>query len=149
MTNDQKILIIGLSAGGAADLSPRQTSRILAAEVLVGGRRHLSYFPDFAGETVPVTGKLEPVIERLQQAVEFGQRAVVLSSGDPLFHGIGATLRRHFRRSGFDLRPRPRRRNWPLPRWANRGTMPRCSAPTPIRWKPLSRKFWPRPNAPC
>jgi len=92
----QRITVIGLSAGGPADLSPRQTALVAAATVLVGGARQLSYFPEFAGETIAVTGPMDAVLERLRQAVAAGHTVVVLASGDPLFYGIGGLLRRHF-----------------------------------------------------
>ncbi len=92
----QPITVIGLSAGGPADLSPRQLARVAAATVLMGGARQLGYFPEFAGETITVTGPLDAVLERLRQAVAAGHTVVVLASGDPLFYGIGGLLRRHF-----------------------------------------------------
>ena len=88
------IHVIGLSAAGRDALSGESLARITQAELLVGGRRHLAYFPEFEGETLPITRDVDRVVERLQQALAQNQRAVVLASGDPLWYGIGGTLLR-------------------------------------------------------
>jgi precorrin-6Y C5,15-methyltransferase (decarboxylating) len=90
------VTVIGLSAAGGDDLSPRLAGVIAAADLLVGGQRHLGYFPHFAGERLAIGGHPAAFIEPIRQAVAAGRRVVVLASGDPLFYGIGATLRHYF-----------------------------------------------------
>lgn len=92
----QPILVVGLGAGGSEALPPALCSRILVADVLAGGRRHLDTLPAFAGERVAIGGDIPALVERLRGAQARGERAVVLASGDPLWYGIGATLRRFF-----------------------------------------------------
>jgi precorrin-6Y C5,15-methyltransferase (decarboxylating) len=82
-------------------------TRIAAADLLVGGQRHLSYFPDFAGEKLVIAAEIEPVVQRLQQVLAAGTRAVVLASGDPMWYGIGATLRRYFPAEALEIVPAP------------------------------------------
>ncbi len=101
------ILVIGMSAGGADSLPVKLVGRIATADLLVGGRRHLDYFSDFQGDSLPVGAKMNPVIERLDQAQKNRERAVVLASGDPLYYGIGATLRRHFPAEALEIIPAP------------------------------------------
>ncbi len=93
--------IIGMGMG-PDDLSEKQMRRIHSADLLVGGRRHLGYFPDFQGETLAITGKLAPLMEALKERY-INEKIVVLASGDPLFHGIGTTLLRHFPKAALTL----------------------------------------------
>ena len=102
-----KILVIGLSASGAAGLPASLIRRIAEADLLVGGQRHLGYFADFAGETLLITANIEAVAARLQQALTAGEQAVVLASGDPLCFGIGASLRRHLPGEVLEIIPSP------------------------------------------
>jgi precorrin-6Y C5,15-methyltransferase (decarboxylating) len=46
---NDKVWVIGISAGGADSLPPALREHIVKADVLAGGERHLGYFPDFAG----------------------------------------------------------------------------------------------------
>lgn len=101
------IITIGLSARGASDLTSRQLELITAADVLVGGKRHLAYFPNFAGETLPISGSLETLLRRLGELQTAGKRIVVLASGDPLFYGIGKQLTTHFPPDQLRFEPAP------------------------------------------
>jgi precorrin-6Y C5,15-methyltransferase (decarboxylating) len=86
------VCVIGISAGGAASLSPMLRQRVEAADVLAGGERHLAYFPDFAGERLPIRHPFEAWIEQVAEAANGDRRVVVLATGDPLFYGVGARL---------------------------------------------------------
>jgi precorrin-6Y C5,15-methyltransferase (decarboxylating) len=98
-----RLLVIGLTASGAESLPSALRARIAAADLLVGGQRHLGYFPDFAGEKLVIAAEIEPVVQRLQQALAAGEQAVVLASGDPLWYGVGATLRRYFPAEALEI----------------------------------------------
>lgn len=102
-----RLLIVGMSDAGADSLPATVLTRISAAEMLVGGRRHLSHFPEFTGEKLAITGEIDPLIPLLQQALVAGRRVVVLASGDPLYYGIGATLRRYFPADALEVIPSP------------------------------------------
>ncbi len=82
------VIGIGLSP---ADLTAAHLLRIDAADVLVGGRRHLSYFPDSPAEKKEITRNIPEVIQFIKDRMS-RQAVVVLASGDPLFYGIGSTL---------------------------------------------------------
>ncbi|MFH1134514.1 MAG: precorrin-6y C5,15-methyltransferase (decarboxylating) subunit CbiE [Pseudomonadota bacterium] len=85
------VQIVGLGLG-PGDLTPRMLEAARGAEVLAGGRRHLSYFPDFPGRTVVLAGDLGARVEDIAQAFRQGLRVTVLASGDPGFFGIAARL---------------------------------------------------------
>src|SRR5262245_12281811 len=102
-----RLLVIGLSAGGAETLPAALLARIAGADLLAGGQRHLSYFPDFQGERWVIGANIQAVAERLQQALAQRQQAVILASGDPLCYGIGASLRRYFAAETLEIIPAP------------------------------------------
>jgi precorrin-6Y C5,15-methyltransferase (decarboxylating) len=102
-----RLVVIGLTGGGADSLPAFLLARIAAADLLVGGERHLSYFAGFAGEKFSVGVNMDVVTERLKQALAAGEQAVVLASGDPLCYGIGATLRRYFPPEMLEIIPAP------------------------------------------
>lgn len=102
-----RLLVIGLSAGGGAMLPVSLQERVAGADLLVGGQRHLGYFPEFQGERLAIGANIEAVAGRLQQALARRQQAVVLASGDPLCYGIGASLRRYFAAESLEIVPAP------------------------------------------
>ncbi len=104
---ETRILVLGLTAAGAAGLPPALVARVHQADVLVGGERQLNYFPHARGERVVIRGDVVPAVERLRRARHRGERAVVLASGDPMCYGIGVTLRRHFPPDALEVIPAP------------------------------------------
>lgn len=85
----QAIKLIGIGADGKASL-PRLYERwIYESELLVGGERHLAFFPDFQGEKLAIQGGLSELVERLKRETK---RTVIIASGDPMFYGIGSYL---------------------------------------------------------
>ncbi|MBO8163651.1 MAG: precorrin-6y C5,15-methyltransferase (decarboxylating) subunit CbiE [Brevibacillus sp.] len=85
----QAIKIIGIGDDGQESLLPLYRSWIMESELLIGGERHLSFFPAYQGEKIPLKGGLTALVERLR---EEKRRTVILASGDPLFYGIGGYL---------------------------------------------------------
>lgn len=81
--------LIGIGDNGQEGLLPQYKKWIYESEVLVGGERVLSFFPDYSGEKVAVKSGLKEIAERLQHEA---RPTVILASGDPLFYGIGGFL---------------------------------------------------------
>lgn len=111
--------IIGIGADGLAGLSSSARSLIAAAEVLVGGERHLALIPSRRAERLTWRRPLSDTVPEI--AAHRGKRVVVLASGDPLWYGVGVTLLRHFGRDEVIVLPHPSafnlaaaRMNWPL-----------------------------------
>ncbi len=102
-----KILLIGITAGGAQSLPATLLQRIAHADVLVGGQRQLAYFPDVHAERLTIGSNIAATAEHLRQAQAAGRRVVVLASGDPLCYGIGTTLRRSFAADDLEVVPAP------------------------------------------
>ena len=85
--------VVGVPAGGWSELGETARTLIGAAEVLIGGRRHLDLVPPEAGTAERRTwpSPLRAGLPRLLD--ECGERrTVVLASGDPLVSGIATTL---------------------------------------------------------
>ncbi len=100
------ITVIGIN-GDADSLFAAHRVEISRADVLVGGKRHLTHFDAFSGEKIAITGKMDALAARLKTARQNGARVVVLASGDPLFYGIGGTLRRYFPPDALRFFPAP------------------------------------------
>lgn len=84
------VTIIGMGMS-PADLTDAQRDRIEAADLLVGGERHLDTFAHFKGRTRLIDRHLKALAEDLRRRGP-EERVVVLASGDPLFYGIGSYL---------------------------------------------------------
>lgn len=86
------IHIVGIGDDGAASLSARTRAIVEGAELLMGGERHLAFFPDHRAEKILVKSNLAEIADRARTESDAGRRVVVLASGDPLFYGIGSYL---------------------------------------------------------
>ncbi len=86
---NQFVYIIGIGDKGAESLGREALQIITAAEVLLGGERHLACFPDLSSEKFPIQNNLKAITEKIASET---RRVVVLASGDPLFYGIAGYL---------------------------------------------------------
>ncbi|MFZ5863194.1 MAG: precorrin-6y C5,15-methyltransferase (decarboxylating) subunit CbiE [Nitrospirota bacterium] len=86
------IYIIGIGDDGAQGLPAKRIAAIESTDVLVGGRRHLAFFPNVGTERIEVGANLKEIAGRVDRASREGRTVVVLASGDPLFYGIGGYL---------------------------------------------------------
>ncbi|MEM6433007.1 MAG: precorrin-6y C5,15-methyltransferase (decarboxylating) subunit CbiE [Cyanobacteria bacterium P01_D01_bin.115] len=84
------IQVVGIGLAGAASLPMATLTLIDQATVLAGGDRHLAYFADHPAERWPLTHLTQRLQQHLLQA--HPGLVVVLTSGDPLFFGLGRQL---------------------------------------------------------
>ena len=82
--------IIGMGMG-VKDLTECHQRMIQNADLLVGGKRHLACFPDLAAEKRIITKDIQGLIAEIKTRMKT-EKIVVLTSGDPLFYGIGKRL---------------------------------------------------------
>jgi precorrin-6Y C5,15-methyltransferase (decarboxylating) len=116
------LTVVGIGADGWPGLSGTATGALTSAEVILGGRRQLDLLPPgVAAARIPWPAPLLPALPGLIEA-QRGRRTAVLASGDPLFHGIGATLVRLLGPAAVRIIPHPSsvslaaaRLGWPLP----------------------------------
>jgi precorrin-6Y C5,15-methyltransferase (decarboxylating) len=85
------LIVVGIGQDGPAGLSPEARAHVERAEMLAGGKRHLAFFPTFAGEKIVLESDVASWIAKLQNR-DRHRRTVVLATGDPLFYGIGRPL---------------------------------------------------------
>jgi precorrin-6B C5,15-methyltransferase / cobalt-precorrin-6B C5,C15-methyltransferase len=102
-----RILVVGTSDAGAEGLPAWLCARLAEVKLLVGGARQLALFPAFPGETLTIGATVELALARLALAWERGEPAAVLASGDPLWYGIGASLRRVLPPEALEILPAP------------------------------------------
>lgn len=111
--------VIGLGEDGLDGVSPAARALVNAAQVLVGGKRHLAMIPDGGAERLgwrlPIEDTVADIVARR------GKRVVVLATGDPMSYGIGVTLARHVPMQEMTVIPAPgafslacARLGWPL-----------------------------------
>ena len=81
------VQVVGLGMS-PADLTPKTLEIIREAQVLVGGRRLLDYFPEHPAMKIPLGKDPEGTLKQLPAQARV-KRVVVLASGDPNFFGIG------------------------------------------------------------
>ncbi|MDA8232069.1 MAG: precorrin-6y C5,15-methyltransferase (decarboxylating) subunit CbiE [Magnetospirillum sp.] len=88
------LTVVGIGEDGMDGLAPAARALVEAAEVLVGGGRHLALVPDTGAERIPWPSPFAAARDLL--AGLRGRRVAVLASGDPMWFGAGATLARWF-----------------------------------------------------
>ena len=81
------VQVVGLGMS-PVDLTSKAQEIIREAQVLVGGRRLLDYFPRHRALKIPLGKDPEGTLGQLAALTE-AKRVVVLASGDPNFYGIG------------------------------------------------------------
>ncbi|RWB06897.1 MAG: precorrin-6y C5,15-methyltransferase (decarboxylating) subunit CbiE [Mesorhizobium sp.] len=102
----QWLTIVGIGEDGLAGLGDEAKQRIAEAEIIFGGKRHLALVASFAkGEArawpVPFDAEMADVLALADR------RVCVLASGDPFFHGVGATLARKVKQQEMHVIPAP------------------------------------------
>jgi precorrin-6Y C5,15-methyltransferase (decarboxylating) len=85
------VTVIGIGDDGCAGLTARAVNAVAAADILVGGARHLAFFRQFRGMRIVLEGNLGEVVARVA-ALADEHTIAVLASGDPLFFGIGGLV---------------------------------------------------------
>lgn len=113
------LAVIGIGDDGIAGLPAAARALLAAAELVVGGARHLALVPKGREIRLVWDTPLAATIARI--AGWRGRRVVVLASGDPMCYGVGVTLAQHFARAEMTIVPQPgafslaaARLAWPL-----------------------------------
>jgi precorrin-6Y C5,15-methyltransferase (decarboxylating) len=109
------VTVIGIGDDGCAGLSARAAGAVASAQVLVGGERHLAFFPQFEGERIVLKGGLTEALGRVaERAGE--QNVCILASGDPLFFGVGGLVVNKLGAEHVEVLPHPSAMQWAFAR---------------------------------
>ncbi len=85
--------VIGIGEDGLAGLSAIARSLVDAAEILVGGERHLAMLPELPDDQRSRLIWTSPIESSIEKILSYqGSSVCVLASGDPMWFGIGTTL---------------------------------------------------------
>jgi precorrin-6Y C5,15-methyltransferase (decarboxylating) len=92
MSPGAQITVVGIGADGWTGLSETARAAVLSADEVIGSERQLALLPATAATGRAWPSPIAPLLDELV-ALEAGT-ICVLASGDPMLHGIGATLAR-------------------------------------------------------
>ena len=98
-----KIDVIGIGMG-PKDISAFHMELIQSADILVGGRRVISKLSTCRQQTWIIQNNIDALVEKIN-VYRKHSHIVVMSSGDPLFHGIGTTLIRKLGKAAVTIYP--------------------------------------------
>src|ERR1700712_4458243 len=89
-----RISVVGIGEDGWLGLAKPARLALLEAREIVGGARPLSMLPDqITAAGVAWPSPMRPLVEELAARVQRDESGLcVLASGDPMLHGVGATL---------------------------------------------------------
>lgn len=90
--SEPRVTVVGIGEDGPAGLRPEALRAVDEASVLVGGERHLGFFPAHGAERIVFRRDLAALVETLRGRLLEGARVAVLASGDPTFFGIAPHL---------------------------------------------------------
>jgi len=97
--------IVGIGEDGLDALSPAARALVEAAEVLIGGDRHLAMLPPDGRERLSWPSPLSALVERIDGLRP--RQVCVLATGDPMCFGIGTTLARRVPLAEMTILPAP------------------------------------------
>ena len=101
--NGARIVVVGIGADGWDGLSDRGRTALLNADRIIGSARQAETLPPDAPPVQVWPSPIGPLIDEL--ATQKHGSVCVLASGDPMLHGVGATLVRRLEQEPPGSRP--------------------------------------------
>jgi precorrin-6Y C5,15-methyltransferase (decarboxylating) len=99
------LAVVGIGADGWAGLGEPAREVLRAAELIVGSERQLALIEDTGAERRAWPSPIDSLVDELVAGP--ARATAVLASGDPMLHGIGATLARRLGPDGLRVFPHP------------------------------------------
>jgi precorrin-6B C5,15-methyltransferase / cobalt-precorrin-6B C5,C15-methyltransferase len=109
------VTIVGIGDDGCKGLTARGLEAVMSAQWLVGGERHLAFFPDFGGERIVLKDALGAALDRVA-ALADEHNVCILASGDPLFFGVGGLVGKKLGAEHVEVIPHPSAMQWAFAR---------------------------------
>jgi precorrin-6Y C5,15-methyltransferase (decarboxylating) len=104
-SNPPWLSIVGIGLNGIDGLTPEQRRAIDQADVIAGGKRHLDMIGKDARKRLQWGA---PFMDSLERVLDYKDRHVtVLATGDPMWFGVGATLRKMISAEEMRVLPAP------------------------------------------
>lgn len=95
--------VIGLGEEGLEGLSPLARRSLDAAEVLVGGARHLAMLPEDGRERLAWPSPMLDLLPEIEARKD--RKVCVLATGDPFCFGVGTALAKRFGHEAMNVVP--------------------------------------------
>ena len=105
MSGDARLVVVGIGADGWAGLGEPARAAIEAATTIVGSKRQLGLLPPTDAQLRAWPSPIDPLVDELVDGRN--GPVCVLASGDPMLHGIGATLARRAGPERVEVHPHP------------------------------------------
>ncbi|MDJ0898565.1 MAG: precorrin-6y C5,15-methyltransferase (decarboxylating) subunit CbiE [Xenococcus sp. MO_188.B8] len=99
-----QIEVIGIGLDGATGLTTKTQEIIKKASILIGSSRHLSYFAFHSAQKIRLNN-LQQNLDEIAQLIKTQEKIVILTSGDPLFFGLGRLLLEKFPQEKLNFHP--------------------------------------------
>jgi precorrin-6Y C5,15-methyltransferase (decarboxylating) len=109
------VTIVGIGDDGCKGLTARGLEAVMQAEWLVGGERHLAFFPEFRGERIVLADGIGAALDRVASIAD-EHNVCVLASGDPLFFGVGGLVIKKLGAEHVEVIPHPSALQWAFAR---------------------------------
>lgn len=106
MTGRRAVALVGIGDDGCVGLTSRALGAVTRAQVLVGGHRHLAFFPEHTAERIVLASGVAAVLDRIAELAE-DRNVCILASGDPLFFGIGRLVLGKLGAAHVEVIPQP------------------------------------------
>lgn len=115
MSQRRAVTVIGMGDDGCLSLTSIAMGAVASAEWLVGGERHLAFFPQFQGGKLVLKDNFAAALDRIAELAS-EHNVCVLASGDPLFFGVGALVVKKAGREHVSIIPHPSSIQWAFSR---------------------------------
>ena len=91
MSEQPNVIVVGIGDDGWPGLADEARAVLRDAPVIAGADRQLALLPELPGRRIPLPS---PLLPQLDDLVAANPGLCLLASGDPMLHGLGATLAR-------------------------------------------------------
>ncbi len=100
----RQIEVVGIGLDGTVGLTTKVQKIINQATILIGSSRHLSYFEFHPAQKITLNN-LQQNFDEISQLINTKEKIIILTSGDPLFFGLGRLLLEKFSPEKLNFHP--------------------------------------------